>query len=122
MAAEKLTKGRLTQLLVTFSVLIAAFVWRTIDDPNRNRYEDVACSDSKVCAIAFEGEKYRLTINGSTVNIQPVLATNVKTDTYVVYRQKNYSITDTIELESIEKQSLVMTNGSASVTIIVTTL
>ncbi|WP_261817362.1 hypothetical protein [Vibrio gallicus] len=42
MAAEKLTKGRLIQILITFIVLLAAFFWRSathnecVTDDNSN--------------------------------------------------------------------------------------
>ncbi|ENM5816371.1 hypothetical protein V4D05_16580 [Vibrio mimicus] len=53
MAAGKLTKGRLVQILITLSVLIGAFIWRTFT------YESdsvVTCRMDKPCQLRVEGE------------------------------------------------------------------
>jgi len=59
MAAEKLTKSRLIQIIVLMAVLISAFVWRTVT------YEEVQSVEQKAihcvisegkCLIVEQGE------------------------------------------------------------------
>ncbi|WCE31305.1 hypothetical protein [Vibrio sp. SCSIO 43137] len=53
MAAEKLTKARLVQILVMMALLISAFTWRTITHVK----EDVACFVPNPCNISVGGQK-----------------------------------------------------------------
>ncbi|NAW66072.1 hypothetical protein CAG70_18215 [Photobacterium halotolerans] len=48
MAAQKLTKARLIQILLLLAVLIAAFVWRTITYTSDNKAEEAPrpCANS----------------------------------------------------------------------------
>ncbi|HIF9071714.1 TPA: hypothetical protein ACX6NS_000205 [Photobacterium damselae] len=50
MAAEKLTKGRLIQILVLMTVLIAAFTWRTVSYETHEQKSELA----KECDLTVE--------------------------------------------------------------------
>lgn len=53
MAAEKLTKARLVQILIIFSVLATAFTWRTFQyQPQQNT--DTACPIDQTCTIKVD--------------------------------------------------------------------
>lgn len=53
MAAEKLTKARLVQILIIFSVLATAFTWRTIQhQPQKNT--DIVCQVAQSCTIKVD--------------------------------------------------------------------
>lgn len=53
MAAEKLTKARLVQILIIFSVLATAFTWRTIQhQPQKNT--DIVCQVAQRCIIKVD--------------------------------------------------------------------
>jgi hypothetical protein len=65
MAAEKLTKSRLIQIIVLMAVLISAFVWRTVT------YEEVQSVEQKAihcvinegkCLIVEQGEAEDITL------------------------------------------------------------
>ncbi|MEC7939086.1 MAG: hypothetical protein VX212_00520 [Pseudomonadota bacterium] len=50
MAAQKLTKGRLVQIIVMLVVLLAAFTWRTVTYDN----ETITCIVSKPCEFGID--------------------------------------------------------------------
>lgn len=50
MAAEKLTKGRLAQILFMMTVLISAFTWRSLTHSNN----DVLCYLEQDCTVRTE--------------------------------------------------------------------
>lgn len=53
MAAEKLTKARLVQILIIFSVLATAFTWRTFQhQPQQNT--DTACQIDQTCTLKVD--------------------------------------------------------------------
>ncbi|OEE82257.1 hypothetical protein A1OQ_04240 [Enterovibrio norvegicus FF-162] len=59
MAAEKLTTARLIQILVVMAVLIAAFVWRTIDySSSKNTLTCTMLADE--CQVSLKGEKVHI--------------------------------------------------------------
>lgn len=60
MAAEKLTTGRLIQILVVMTVLITAFIWRTLEHSDeKNKQECLLVAGS--CSV---------TVHGDTVDIK----------------------------------------------------
>ncbi|MDD1780720.1 hypothetical protein LRP49_05830 [Enterovibrio sp. ZSDZ35] len=62
MAAEKLTTARLVQILVVLSILIGAFVWRTIEySPQTNK---LACElVAQTCSVSVNGETVIIVVN-----------------------------------------------------------
>ncbi|WP_102412486.1 hypothetical protein [Vibrio cyclitrophicus] len=62
MAAQKLTKGRLVQIIVMLVILIAAFTWRTVTYDN---YETVSCIISKPCEFGID--KHNVLISGDSL-------------------------------------------------------
>ncbi|KPA51134.1 hypothetical protein VT25_19995 [Photobacterium leiognathi subsp. mandapamensis] len=59
MAAEKLTRGRLIQILVLMTVLISAFIWRTVTYTSTDQEEKVD-GDVKTCSLNTENCQYSL--------------------------------------------------------------
>ncbi|EPA8365116.1 hypothetical protein ACQ676_000602 [Vibrio fluvialis] len=58
MAAEKLTKHRLAQIIITLAILVGAFFWRTIT------YRDVPtqeCIPEPKCSLFVNGQKITVT-------------------------------------------------------------
>lgn len=51
MAAEKLTKARLAQILITLLVLISAFLWRTFSHESGTH---ITCGMEKPCQFDIE--------------------------------------------------------------------
>ncbi|ASK55406.1 hypothetical protein CEQ48_11640 [Vibrio tarriae] len=54
MAAEKLTKARLAQILITLQVLISAFLWRTFSHESGTL---ITCGMEKPCQFYIEGKR-----------------------------------------------------------------
>ncbi len=54
MAAEKLTKHRLAQILITLFVLLVAFFWRTI---THTEMRTVECELNPNCSVFVNGQK-----------------------------------------------------------------
>ncbi|WEM40806.1 hypothetical protein PTW35_09085 [Photobacterium sp. DA100] len=65
MAAEKLTKGRLIQILFLLAVLITAFVWRTVTYNNNQAEDDTALTcqlSAKLCHQNDSGESLNISL------------------------------------------------------------
>ncbi|MDB1123892.1 hypothetical protein [Vibrio algarum] len=56
MAAEKLTKGRLAQILFMMTILISAFTWRSLTHSNN----DVLCHLEQDCTVKIEAMEITL--------------------------------------------------------------
>ncbi|WP_260258482.1 hypothetical protein [Vibrio intestinalis] len=55
MAAQKLTKARLIQILVMLSLLIIAFFWRTA---TYSQQHNVTCNLQQTCTFNVKGEQF----------------------------------------------------------------
>ncbi|TKF22349.1 hypothetical protein FCV43_07770 [Vibrio genomosp. F6] len=64
MAAQKLTKGRLVQIIIMLSLLIVAFTWRTI---NYKDEKNITCKLRETCA--FQINKTNLLVTNSSTGI-----------------------------------------------------
>ncbi|EGR4141812.1 hypothetical protein DDN51_05335 [Vibrio cholerae] len=62
MAAEKLTKARLAQILITLLVLISAFLWRTFSHESGTL---ITCGMEKPCQFDIEGKRVTVSQLGS---------------------------------------------------------
>jgi len=71
MAAEKLTKHRLAQILITLCLLVIAFFWRTLTYTDT---DSVKCVVKPNCSIFVNGQKITVTKdnkNGQVLTIYP---------------------------------------------------
>ncbi|WP_305815436.1 hypothetical protein [Photobacterium leiognathi] len=59
MAAEKLTRGRLIQILVLMTVLVSAFIWRTVTY-NSPEQEVKVEDNAKTCSLDTQNCQYSL--------------------------------------------------------------
>lgn len=50
MAAEKLTRGRLAQILLMMLMLVSAFIWRSITSP----IAEIVCYQKQSCQFLFD--------------------------------------------------------------------
>ncbi|MGF1694236.1 hypothetical protein L4D20_12830 [Vibrio kyushuensis] len=79
MAAQPLTKGRFVQIIITLSVLVGAFTWRTI---NHSQVQLVDCENQISCTfnvknIALEAiftqDLLKIEVNSSNIDISTML-------------------------------------------------
>nr|WP_036832088.1 hypothetical protein [Photobacterium sanctipauli] len=66
MAAEKLTKGRLIQILILMAVLITAFVWRTVtyEAPSTTNTDATECVlNAKECLVEDGSGTLNISLN-----------------------------------------------------------
>jgi hypothetical protein len=63
MAAEKLTKSRLIQIIVLMTVLVSAFVWRTVT------YEETQLAEQKPIQCVINAEKCLIIDQDETLDI-----------------------------------------------------
>ncbi|AYV19799.1 hypothetical protein [Vibrio mediterranei] len=63
MPAQKLTKGRLVQIIIMMVVLIAAFTYRTI---SHKESSEVDCQSSQPCEVKFQDKNVRFLYQDST--------------------------------------------------------
>ncbi|PNH93754.1 hypothetical protein [Vibrio diazotrophicus] len=72
MAAEKLTKHRLAQILITLTLLVIAFFWRTI---TYTEVSTVTCKPQPNCFVFVNNEKITVTKNdkqSGVLNVYPI--------------------------------------------------
>ncbi|MFH0258515.1 hypothetical protein ACGRL8_16135 [Vibrio rumoiensis] len=69
MAAEKLTKARLVQILIIFIILASAFTWRTYHHQPVKKSEDI-CHLDRSCSLNLEG--ITLSINFKKIDKEQV--------------------------------------------------
>ncbi|MEF1292190.1 hypothetical protein, partial [Vibrio sp. M260118] len=69
MAAQKLTRGRFVQIIIMLTVLVVAFIWRTIE---HDSVINVNCNTGERCAFFVNNSRFEVQV--STQNIQ------IKTD------------------------------------------
>ncbi|HCH01576.1 MAG TPA: hypothetical protein DEV85_06775 [Vibrio sp.] len=73
MAAEKLTKARLVQILIIFSVLATAFTWRTFQhQPQQNT--DTACQIDQTCTLKVDDIELSMLFERETDDSLMILA------------------------------------------------
>lgn len=76
MAAEKLTTGRLVQILVVMTVLVTAFIWRTVDYSNTQ--ETLKCSVvAGSCSVSINGETVEIKVENQADNSLIMLVDSV---------------------------------------------
>lgn len=76
MAAQKLTKGRLAQIIIMLCILIIAFTWRTA---TYNKEQNVTCNPKVACSIRMNNSDIVVTNNATdtTLNLPENLIINV---------------------------------------------
>ncbi|EDP60043.1 hypothetical protein [Vibrio sp. AND4] len=94
MAAQKLTKARLAQILIMLSVLIGAFFWRTFTyDKNR----EVDCTQKQRCEFVIGAEKIIINKKLSGISIEGSKKESLKIDLnqsgdFIIFNNKNRNI------------------------------
>ncbi|WP_105901534.1 hypothetical protein [Vibrio gangliei] len=76
MAAEKLTKARLVQIIIIFSVLVTAFTWRTIEHKQPSN-SDNSCQINQHCELNIAPLYAKLVVekvskDNLTIQLQPI--------------------------------------------------
>ncbi|MGY2575925.1 hypothetical protein [Vibrio sp. C8] len=72
MAAEKLTKHRLAQILITLTLLLIAFFWRTV---TYTEVSTVTCNPQPNCFVFVNNEKITVTKDDrqlGVLNVYPI--------------------------------------------------
>ncbi|OLQ70021.1 hypothetical protein BIT28_10800 [Photobacterium proteolyticum] len=95
MAAEKLTKARLIQILILMAVLITAFVWRTVTYEENTSIDDSATNcliTAEYCAV--DGSNKKL---GLSLNPYPVVA-----NSEVTLRISNTNVKPVAKIEGVD--------------------
>ncbi len=59
MAAEKLTRGRFAQIIIMLTLLIAAFIWRTIEHESMIK---VACNTGEKCTFFVNESRFEIEV------------------------------------------------------------
>ncbi|OAN17907.1 hypothetical protein A3K86_03035 [Photobacterium jeanii] len=95
MAAQKLTKGRLAQIIILMAVLITAFVWRTItykQGSPENKTVLTCQLSTKSCAV-----------NGQNINL-PIafVSTELKSDTPLQIQIGNTNVKPSAVVEGVK--------------------
>ncbi|MFA0553308.1 hypothetical protein AB4538_20910 [Vibrio lentus] len=106
MAAQKLTKGRLVQIIVMLVILIAAFTWRTV---TYDQDETINCIVSKPCQITID--KHNVLISDN--NLGYLIETS-KTGKFII----SYDENGILEENKASNWALKTTDKASSITII----
>ncbi|KGY10586.1 hypothetical protein [Vibrio sinaloensis] len=67
MAAEKLTRGRFVQIIIMLTILIAAFIWRTVD---YQKVINVACSTDEKCTFFVNDFRFYATLSKQSIKLE----------------------------------------------------
>ncbi|MEZ9425550.1 hypothetical protein [Vibrio lentus] len=105
MAAQKLTKGRLVQIIVMLVVLIAAFTWRTV---TYDHSETINCIISKPCQMTID--KHNVLISDN--NLGYLIETS-KTGKFII----SYDGKGILEKNEASNWVLKTTDKASSITI-----
>ncbi len=73
MAAEKLTKHRLAQILITLCLLVIAFFWRTLTYTDTN---SIKCVAKPNCSVFVNGEKITVTKDNKNSQVLTIYPSN----------------------------------------------
>ena len=77
MPAQKLTKARLAQIILMLSLLIVAFVWRTM---SYQSLQTISCSGKEMCEFTIEGTKIVITRINGQIKVQTDEISTLKID------------------------------------------
>ncbi|CAK4067942.1 hypothetical protein [Vibrio sp. 16] len=67
MAAEKLTRGRFVQIIIMLTILIAAFIWRTVD---HQKVINVACGIDEKCTFFVNDFRFYATLSKQNIKLE----------------------------------------------------
>lgn len=105
MAAQKLTKGRLVQIIGMLVILIAAFTWRTVTYDNN---ETVSCIISKPCEFGIDNHNVLISGDSSGYSIE-----TSKTGKFII----SYDENGILEENKASGWALKTTDKASSITI-----
>lgn len=105
MAAQKLTKGRLVQIIVMLVILIAAFTWRTV---TYDRNETVNCIVSKPCQFGIDNHNVLISGDSSGYSIE-----TSKTGKFII----NYTENGILEEKGPSNWLLQTNDKTSSITV-----
>lgn len=105
MAAQKLTKGRLVQIIIMLVILIAVFTWRTVTYVND---KTIDCIVSKPCQFGIE--QHNVLISGYSKGYS--IKTS-ETGKFII----NYDGSGTLEPNGVSHWLLQTNDETASITV-----
>lgn len=105
MAAQKLTKGRLVQIIVMLVILIAAFTWRTVTYDNN---ETVNCIVSKPCEFGIDNHNVLISADNLGYSIE-----TSKTGKFII----SYNESGILEEKAPSNWLLQTDDNSSSITV-----
>ncbi|EIV1854416.1 hypothetical protein ACWOGY_002907 [Vibrio vulnificus] len=77
MPAQKLTKARLAQILIMLTILVVAFIWRSL---SYQPLEEIDCSQKERCELTLDNSKMIIYRASQQIKIQTDKNDNLKID------------------------------------------
>ncbi|HAS8546858.1 hypothetical protein JKP28_10260 [Vibrio vulnificus] len=77
MPAQKLTKARLAQILIMLTILVVAFIWRSL---SYQPLEEIDCSQKERCELTLDNSKMIIYRASHQIKIQTDKNNNLKID------------------------------------------
>ncbi|MEZ9590330.1 hypothetical protein AB4302_05070 [Vibrio breoganii] len=111
MAAEKLTKGRLIQIIVTFAVLIGAFTWRTIEHSDNKSTNETSCIVVDSCRFEFNSNDYQLEVDPENSAFRVTRVSKAENDDFVEYQGGSHHISEFISLDNSSEFTFSVRNN-----------
>lgn len=105
MAAQKLTKGRLVQIIVMLVILLAAFTWRTVTYDNN---ETITCIVSKPCEFGIDNNNVSISGDSQGYSIE-----TSKTGKFII----NYDGSGVLESKGASSWLLQTNDKTSSITV-----
>ncbi|OBT12188.1 hypothetical protein A9264_03370 [Vibrio sp. UCD-FRSSP16_10] len=119
MAAEKITKGRLIQIIVTFSVLIFVFTWRTIEHDSTNVINHQQCWAQQECNMVLSDNQYHLKYSKDGRQFSVTTEGMKGNGALIQYQGASYQISEFIPIEPDKTLKFTIGNGLESLHVIV---
>ncbi|KIN11183.1 hypothetical protein QTO01_19115 [Vibrio mytili] len=105
MPAQKLTKARLAQILITLSILTIAFFWRTLTHEDIERLD---CSEKRSCVVNIGEEKITITRNSQGISFETTKSNTIKIDLNQDNAFSSISVSDEIiDWNSISENKVI---------------
>lgn len=67
MAAQKLTRGRFAQIIIMLTMLITAFIWRTVE---HDEAISISCNNGEKCTFYVNNSRFEVVISDPNILIK----------------------------------------------------
>ncbi|ELP5729541.1 hypothetical protein QTV44_002812 [Vibrio vulnificus] len=116
MPAQKLTKARLAQIIIMLTILVAAFIWRSL---SYQPVKTIDCSQKWRCELTLEGDKITFYRTNGQIQIQTDKIDTFKIDLDQGSESKFVSDLTIIDMKELKQNIRIFHKTNTLVAIII---